>query len=92
MDSAGITCNKNAIPFDPESPFVTSGIRLGTPAVTTRGFKESEIKRVGNFIIEVLEGAVRNDENNKEVEEKIKKEVKNLCVDFPLYSQLNYNS
>ena len=92
LDSAGITCNKNAIPFDPESPFVTSGIRLGTPAVTTRGFKESEIKRVGNFIIEVLEGAVRNDENNKEVEEKIKKEVKNLCVDFPLYSQLNYNS
>ena len=92
LDNAGITCNKNAIPFDPESPFVTSGIRLGTPAVTTRGFKESEIKRVGNFIIEVLEGAVRNDENNKEVEEKIKKEVKNLCVDFPLYSQLNYNS
>ena len=92
LDNAGITCNKNAIPFDPESPFVTSGIRLGTPAVTTRGFKESEIKRVGNFILEVLEGAVRNDENNKEVEEKIKKEVKNLCVDFPLYSQLNYNS
>ena len=92
LDSAGITCNKNAIPFDPESPFVTSGIRLGTPAVTTRGFKESEIKRVGNFILEVLEGAVRNEENNKEVEEKIKKEVKNLCVDFPLYSQLNYNS
>jgi len=90
--SAVITCNKNAINFDRESPFVTSGIRLGTPAVTTRGFKESEIKRVGNFIIEVLEGAVRNDENNKEVEEKIKKEVKNLCVDFPLYSQLNYNS
>ena len=92
LDNAGITCNKNAIPFDPESPFVTSGIRLGTPAVTTRGFKESEIKRVGNFILEVLEGAVRNEENNKEVEEKIKKEVKNLCVDFPLYSQLNYNS
>ena len=69
MDNAGITCNKNAIPFDPESPFVTSGIRLGTPAVTTRGFKESEIKRVGNFIREVLEGSVKNDENIKEVVE-----------------------
>ena len=56
LGRAYITCNKNGIPFDPEKPFVTSGIRLGTPAGTTRGFKEAEFTEIGNLIVEVLDG------------------------------------
>lgn len=78
LDEVGITVNKNAIPFDPEKPSVTSGIRIGTPAVTTRGFKEGEMKKIANLINETVE----NYETNKE---KIKEEVNNICREYPLY-------
>jgi len=87
LERAGLTCNKNAIPNDPRSPFVTSGLRFGTSAGTTRGFKESEFKQVGNWICDVLEGFVKNgEEGNAALEQKIKAEVKALCQKFPIYN------
>ena len=91
LNKAGITCNKNVIPFDPQKPFVTSGIRLGTPAVTSRGFKEKEMKKVGELISKVLKGIAKNGEDNSIVENEVRKEVKILCSNFPLYPKLNYN-
>lgn len=88
LERAGLTCNKNAIPNDPRSPFVTSGLRFGTPAGTTRGFGEKEFKKIGHLICDVLESFVKNDlsvEKNKEFEEKIRLEVKDLCLKFPIY-------
>jgi len=86
LERAGLTCNKNAIPNDPRSPFVTSGLRFGTSAGTTRGFKEAEFERIGNMICDVLEGFVKNgEEGNKALEAKIKAEVKTLCEQFPIY-------
>jgi len=81
---AGITVNKNMIPFDSKSPFVTSGIRIGTPAMTTRGMKEPEMEIIASFI----DRAVTNFENAGELE-LIKNEVKQLCGKFPLYSGLD---
>lgn len=86
LERAGLTCNKNAIPNDPRSPFVTSGLRFGTAAGTTRGFKEKEFDRIGHMICDVLEGFVKNgEEGNKANEEKIKAEVSALCKQFPIY-------
>lgn len=86
LERAGLTCNKNAIPNDPRSPFVTSGLRFGTSAGTTRGFKEAEFERIGNMICDVLEGFVKNgEEGNAALEQKIKAEVKALCEQFPIY-------
>lgn len=88
LERAGLTCNKNAIPNDPRSPFVTSGLRFGTPAGTTRGFGEVEFAKIGNLICDVLESFVKNDlseEKNKEFEEKTRLEVKDLCLKFPIY-------
>jgi glycine hydroxymethyltransferase len=90
LERAGLTCNKNAIPNDPRSPFVTSGLRFGTPASTTRGFKENEFILIGNMIADVLNGYVNSNSsseinNNHELEQKIKTEVKNLCQKFPIY-------
>ncbi len=86
LERAGLTCNKNAIPNDPRSPFVTSGLRFGTAAGTTRGFKEKEFDRIGNMICDVLEGFVKNGEDgNKALEEKVKAEVATLCKEFPIY-------
>lgn len=86
LERAGLTCNKNAIPNDPRSPFVTSGLRFGTSAGTTRGFKEAEFERIGNMICDVLEGFVKNgEEGNAALEQKIKAEVKTLCEQFPIY-------
>ena len=86
LERAGLTCNKNAIPNDPRSPFVTSGLRFGTAAGTTRGFKEKEFDRIGNMICDVLEGFVKNGEDgNKALEEKVKVEVATLCKAFPIY-------
>ena len=90
LDRAGITCNKNAVPFDEEKPFITSGLRIGTPAVTSRGFKENEMIEVGNLIGDVLEGLVKDPENNKITEIKVLKKVKILCDKFPLYPSINY--
>ena len=87
LGRAGITCNKNGIPFDPESPFVTSGIRLGTPAATSRGFGTAEFTQVGEMIIEVLDGLAANGEDgNGSVEQVVKKRVLALTGSFPIYS------
>ena len=80
LEKAGITCNKNMIPGDTRSPFVTSGIRLGTPAITTRGLKEEQMKNVANWIVEAL----KNHDNESKLQE-IKSEVEKLCKEFPVY-------
>ncbi|APH72980.1 serine hydroxymethyltransferase [Aquibium oceanicum] len=87
LGRANITCNKNGIPFDPEKPFVTSGVRLGTPAGTTRGFGQAEFREIGKLIAEVLDGlkAANSDEGNAAVEEAVKKKVIALTDRFPLY-------
>lgn len=86
LERAGLTCNKNAIPNDPRSPFITSGLRFGTPAGTTRGFKEKEFIMIGNLIADVLEGYVKNgDEGNKAIENKVKLQVIEICKQFPIY-------
>jgi len=86
LERAGLTCNKNAIPNDPRSPFITSGLRFGTPAGTTRGFKEKEFIMIGNLIADVLEGYVKNgDEGNKVIENKVKSQVVEICKQFPIY-------
>jgi len=88
MENANITCNKNGIPFDPEKPMVTSGVRLGSPAATTRGFGTAEFAKVGDLIAEVLDGLVANPEDNSAVEAKVRAEVKKLCDAFPIYPSL----
>ncbi|MGZ5930468.1 MAG: serine hydroxymethyltransferase, partial [Rhizomicrobium sp.] len=86
LDRAYITCNKNAIPYDPEKPFVTSGIRLGTPAGTTRGFGTSEFREIGKLIVEVVEAVAKNEEGNAQVEQSVARRVGELCKHFPIYS------
>ena len=86
LGNANITCNKNAIPFDTESPMITSGVRLGTPASTTRGFGEKEFILVGQLISKLLKGLAKNPENNSSVEAEVQKEVIDLCSSFPIYS------
>ncbi|WP_071674082.1 serine hydroxymethyltransferase [Nioella nitratireducens] len=89
LGRAHITCNKNGIPFDPEKPTVTSGVRLGTPAGTTRGFGEDEFRQIADWIVEVVDGLAANgEEGNAAVEEKVKAEVEALCARFPLYDDL----
>ena len=91
LDRAGITCNKNAVPYDTQKPFITSGLRIGTPAVTTRGFKEKEMIKIGQLIGKVLKSITKNPDELASVEEEVKKEVITLCKQFPLYSSLSYN-
>ena len=91
LDRAGITCNKNAVPYDTEKPFITSGLRIGTPAITTRGFKENEMLKIGQLIGKVLKSIAKNSDNLAKVEDEVKKEVITLCKEFPLYSSLSYN-
>ncbi len=86
LEAANITCNKNGIPKDPKPPKITSGIRLGTPAATTRGFKENEFKLVGELILETLVGLKSNPTDNSNVEKAVKEKVINLCKEFPIYS------
>ena len=85
LERAGITCNKNAIPFDPEKPTVTSGIRLGTPAGTTRGFGTAEFEQVGDLIADVLEGLAANPGDNSLAEAAAREKVRALCAQFPVY-------
>jgi glycine hydroxymethyltransferase len=86
LGRAYITCNKNGIPFDPEKPMVTSGIRLGSPAATSRGFGVAEFSKIGDFITEVLEGLAKNGEaGNAEVEAEVKAKVKAMTARFPIY-------
>ena len=84
LDEAGITCNKNGIPFDPAKPAVTSGIRLGSPALTTRGFREAEFEKVAALIDQVLEAA-RTGEQLEDVTMHVRAEVAALCKAFPIY-------
>ena len=86
LERAHITCNKNGIPFDPEKPMVTSGVRLGTPAGTTRGFGVAEFAQIGKLITEVLDGLAKNgDEKNGDVEAAVRDRVIELCRRFPIY-------
>ena len=86
LGRANITCNKNGIPFDPEKPMVTSGVRLGTPAGTTRGFGEAEFRQIADWIVEVVDGLAANgEEGNAQVEAAVKARVLELCARFPIY-------
>ncbi len=88
LERAGITCNKNGIPFDPEKPTVTSGIRLGSPAATTRGFGQAEFRQTGEMIAEVLDGlAVRGVDDNQAIETAVRRKVAALCARFPVYPE-----
>jgi glycine hydroxymethyltransferase len=86
LERAGITCNKNGIPFDTENPTVTSGIRLGTPAGTSRGFGEAEFRQVGEMILEVLGALETNPEGDPAVERAVRNRVRQLCSQFPIYA------
>ena len=89
LGRANITTNKNGIPFDPEKPTVTSGLRLGTPAGTTRGFKEEDFRIIARWIVQVVEGLAANgEEHNGIIEARVKNEVEALCSKFPLYDYL----
>ena len=89
LERAHITCNKNGVPFDPEKPAITSGIRLGSPAATTRGFKEAEFRQIADWIVQVVDGlAAHGEDGNSAVENKVKAEVKALCAGFPVYQTL----
>jgi glycine hydroxymethyltransferase len=85
LGRANITCNKNGIPFDTESPMITSGIRLGTPACTTRGFKEEEFKLIADLIYKVIKGLSENKSDNSKIENEVKKDIIDLCSSFPIY-------
>ncbi len=85
LEAAGITCNKNGVPFDPEKPMVTSGVRLGTPAGTTRGFGISEFEQVGHIIGDVLDGLASNKSNNSAAEKQARVQILELCQRFPIY-------
>jgi len=85
LERAGLTCNKNSIPNDPEKPFVTSGVRLGTSAGTTRGFKEAEFEQIGSLILRVLNALSDNPEGDPAVEAEVLADVRKLCADFPIY-------
>ena len=83
---SNITSNKNGIPFDSQSPMITSGIRLGTPACTTRGFGVNEFNLIGDLISKVVKGLSKNGSNNSKIEKEVQKEVIDLCSSFPIYS------
>ncbi|MEK9598924.1 MAG: serine hydroxymethyltransferase, partial [Alphaproteobacteria bacterium] len=85
LEAAGITCNKNGVPFDPEKPMVTSGVRLGTPAGTTRGFGLSEFEQVGHIIGDVLDGLASNKSDNSVAEKQARAQILDLCKRFPIY-------
>jgi glycine hydroxymethyltransferase len=85
LERAGLTCNKNGVPFDPEKPGVTSGVRLGSSAATTRGFGTAEFRQVGAMIIEVLRGLAANRDDNAATEARVCAEVFELCKRFPIY-------
>ena len=84
LEKAGITVNKNMVPFDKRSPFVTSGVRIGSPAITTRGMKQDEMVKIIDFIDEIITNI-----ENESVIDKVKTEVQSLCSSFPLYSELH---
>ena len=89
LENAGMTCNKNGVPFDPEKPMVTSGVRFGTPAATTRGFGQTEFRQIGEMVIETLDGLASSRNDNSAVEAAIRESVGALCARFPIYPGLN---
>ena len=91
LGKANITCNKNSIPFDTQKMTITSGIRLGSQAATTRGFGLNEFKKVGNLITKLIEGLSKNSEDNSKIESETKNEVIELCSKFPIYNHLTGN-
>jgi len=91
LGRANITCNKNGIPFDTQKMTVTSGIRLGSQAATTRGFGLNEFKKVGELITKIIKGLSKNSENNTKIELEVKNEVIELCSKFPIYNHLTKN-
>ncbi|MBO6784554.1 MAG: serine hydroxymethyltransferase, partial [Alphaproteobacteria bacterium] len=86
LERAGLTCNKNGIPFDPEKPMVTSGVRLGSPAATTRGFGPAEFRQVGELIVEVLDSLSAKPDGDAQVEASVRRRVEELCARFPIYN------
>ena len=88
LSRANITCNKNGIPFDTESPMVTSGIRLGSQAATTRGFGLKEFEKIGNLITKTIKGLSENPTDNSQIEKEVRDEVVDLCSKFPIYKHL----
>jgi glycine hydroxymethyltransferase len=86
LERAGLTCNKNGIPFDPEKPMVTSGVRLGSPAATTRGFGPAEFRLVGELIVEVLDSLSANPDGDAQTEASVRRRVEELCGRFPIYN------
>ena len=89
LERAGMTCNKNGVPFDPEKPTITSGVRLGSPAATTRGFGRAEFEQVGQMIVDVLDGMrTANSGNNEVAEQRARSKVRELCQRFPVYPTL----
>lgn len=88
LERAFITCNKNGVPFDPEKPTVTSGLRIGSPAGTTRGFGEAEFQQIGEMMVRVLDALVEHPEGNAEIEGQVREEVKALTARFPIYPEL----
>ena len=86
LGRSNITCNKNGIPFDTQSPMITSGIRLGTPACTTRGFGSKEFSLIADLITKVIKGLSKNGQNNSKIEKEVQKEIIDLCSSFPIYS------
>jgi glycine hydroxymethyltransferase len=91
LERANITCNKNGIPFDTEKMTITSGIRLGTQAATTRGFGISEFRKVGELITKVIVGLSKTPRDNTRIEKQTKEEVIKLCSLFPIYNHLKDN-
>ena len=85
LDRAGITCNKNAVPFDTEKAVITSGIRLGSPAGTTRGFGTAEFREIGKLIVEVVDAVAKNEAGDAQVEQSVARRVSDLCNKFPIY-------
>jgi len=88
LEHAGMTCNKNGVPFDPEKPTITSGVRLGSPAATSRGFGTAEFRQIGEMAVEVLDGLVASPEDNSSVEKAVRAKVEALCARFPIYPDL----
>ncbi|MGO1075973.1 serine hydroxymethyltransferase [Inquilinus sp. CA228] len=88
LEHAGMTCNKNGVPFDPEKPTITSGVRLGSPAATSRGFGLAEFRQIGEMAVEVLDGLAANPEDNSAVEKAVRARVETLCARFPIYPDL----
>ncbi len=87
LEKVGIACNKNAIPFDPNPPKITSGLRFGTPAATSRGFNQEDFKDVGNMISEVLDSLLLEEEKRNDICKKVELEVKNMCKKYPIYNE-----